>query len=155
MREVSILIKYVCHNCNDLGCDTSKCPVCGSRTEVLESKIFWCTHCNAPSYEEVCTLCNNTCEYIGTDLRPVFPQERLLLEITENNPFKYANSSMWNVGGNHYIIDGNRKNFSYKEIIKNNTPESIIEKLRLHEKRNISYIENFLKKLSHLHQKMV
>ena len=138
------MIKYVCHNCNDLVCDTSKCPVCGSRTEVLESKIFWCTHCNAPSYEEVCTLCNNTCEYIGTDLRPVFPQERLLLEITENNPFKYANSSMWNVGGNHYIIDGNRKNFSYKEIIKNNTPESIIEKLRLHEERNISYIDNFL-----------
>ena len=77
------MIRYVCHNCNDLLCETSVCKVCGNRTEIKESLVFYCKKCNAPSYTEECQLCGTTCNYVGTDLRPVFPEERLLLEATD------------------------------------------------------------------------
>ena len=106
------MIKYICHNCNDHECETSVCPICGKRADLLESVVFWCEHCNAPSFYEICPCCGETCKYIGTDLRPVFPQERLLLEILEGEPFRYSNSAIWNVGSNHYIIDGKKKNIT-------------------------------------------
>ena len=137
------MIKYVCKHCDDLMCETSKCPVCGSRTEILESKIFWCPHCNAPSFDEKCKKCGTECFYIGTDLRPVFPEERLLLEILMGEPFKYANSAVWNVGSNHYIIDGKRKNISYKELKQNNNVEEVISKLDMYSKKNKEYIDLF------------
>lgn len=137
------MIKYVCKHCDDLMCETSKCPVCGSRTEILESEIFWCPHCNAPSFDEKCKKCGTECFYIGTDLRPVFPEERLLLEILMGEPFKYANSAVWNVGSNHYIIDGKRKNISYKELKQNNNVEEVISKLDMYSKKNKEYIDLF------------
>ena len=75
------MIKYLCKRCNDLECETSSCPVCNERTEILSSQIFWCEKCGAPSFFENCTNCGDKCNYIGTDLRPVFPEERLLLEV--------------------------------------------------------------------------
>ena len=137
------MIKYICHNCQDLECETSVCPVCGNRAEILESSVFYCPHCEAPSYDSYCSLCGSECEYIGSDLRPVFPQERLLLEILLGEPFKYANSSVWNVGSNRYVIDGVKKNIPYKELREKNDPIKVIEELKKHEYSNIEYIKDF------------
>lgn len=137
------MIKYVCHNCDDLECETSICPICGKRTEIKESNIFWCENCDAPSFYNICHCCGNKCHYIGTDLRPVFPQERMLLEILEGNPLKYCNSTVWNVGNNHYIIDGQKKSFSYKEFRKNNDPKNVILELKKYENDNKTFIDNF------------
>lgn len=137
------MIKYICHNCQDLECETSVCPVCGNRTEILESAVFYCPHCEAPSYDSICSVCGSECDSIGTDLRPVFPQERLLLEILLGEPFKYANSSVWNVGSNRYVIDGVKKNISYKELREKNNPINVIEELKKHEYNNIQYIDGF------------
>lgn len=52
---------------------------------------------------------------IGSDLRPVFPEERLLLEIMIGEPFKYKNSSVWNAAGNYYYVDGKKLTFSVKQ----------------------------------------
>lgn len=137
------MIKYICHNCQDLECETSVCPVCGNRAEILESAVYYCPHCEAPSYDSYCSICGSECEYIGSDLRPVFPQERLLLEILLGEPFKYADSSVWNVGSNRYVINGIKKNIPYKELREKNDPIKVIENLKKHECDNIKYINNF------------
>ena len=58
-------------------------------------------------------------EYIGTDIRPVFPEERLLLECLRGKPFEFAGHSIWNISGNKYIVDGkwvvNNKEQTYQE----------------------------------------
>lgn len=100
------MIKYVCKSCN-IDCETSECPICHGRAKA-ESRIYWCKNCNVPIYEEKCDICGQEGEYLTTDLRPVFPEERLLLEILIGEPFKYINSSVWNSTGNRYIVDGVR-----------------------------------------------
>lgn len=137
------MIKYVCKKCNDLECETSSCPICNERTEILSSQIFWCSKCGAPSYYAHCTQCGNKCSYIGTDLRPVFPEERLLLEVILKEPFKFANSSIWNVGGSCYIVDGKKLHLSYAKIIKESNVDDIINELNKHFIKNQNFVENY------------
>jgi len=137
------MIKYLCNDCN-LECDTSICPLCNQRTEIIKTEILYCKHCNAPSFERKCQCCNSDCISIGTDLRPVFPQERLLIELLLNQPFKFVNKAVWNAGGNRYIIDGKRVILSFKDLIKNNDPIIIKRKLDELECENQKYIDNFM-----------
>ena len=99
------MIKYSCTNCNNLECETSVCPVCSQRTHISKSEIYWCLNCNIPNYHRICSCCNQEGKYIGTDIRPVFPEERLLMEVLLGEPFKFANKSVWNTSGNNYIVD--------------------------------------------------
>ena len=137
------MLKYVCKKCNDLICETSTCPICKNRAELLESAVYWCSHCNAPSYHSKCEQCGSVCEYIGTDIRPVFPEERLLLEILLDEPFSFAGKAVWNVGSNHYIVNGKRKTISYKDIREKSDVQNIILKLKQYEQQNESYINSF------------
>lgn len=108
------MIKYICKKCN-LNTATSTCPVCGERAEMESSTIYWCDDCNIPLYDEVCPICGKQARRIGSDLRPVFPEERLLLEIMLGEPFKYRNASVWNASGNIYYADGKKVPFSVKQ----------------------------------------
>lgn len=108
------MIKYICKKCN-LNTETSTCPVCGERAEVEISNIYWCDDCNIPLYDEICPICGKQARRIGSDLRPVFPEERLLLEIMLGEPFKYRNASVWNASGNFYYADGKKVPFSVKQ----------------------------------------
>ncbi len=137
------MIKYKCNKCNGLECFASICPNCKERTDLVETSIYYCKHCNAPSFDNKCTVCGNDCELIGSDLRPVFPEERLLLEILIGEPFKYAKSAIWNVGSNHYVIDGVKKNFSYKEMREKNESKDVIEKLEKYSLQNQTYIDSY------------
>lgn len=137
------MIKYNCKNCNNLECETSTCPVCGQRTYIKKSEIFWCYNCNIPNYEEKCSCCNQNGKYIGTDIRPVFPEERLLIEILLGVPFKFADSSVWNTSGNNYIVNGKKIKFVIKDIIKNNDSPKVISLLKKYSDENKKYVENF------------
>lgn len=137
------MLRFICKKCNDLICETSTCPVCEGRAELLESNVYWCTHCNAPSYYPKCENCGSDCESIGTDLRPVFPEERLLLEILLDSPFCFADKSIWNVGSNHYIINGKKKSFSFKFLRTNSDVLDVIAKLKKYGDANRKYIESF------------
>lgn len=108
------MIKYICKKCN-INTETSVCPVCGERAEMESSSIYWCDTCNIPLYDEICPMCGKKAHRIGSDLRPVFPEERLLLEIMIGEPFKYKNSSVWNASGNYYYVDGKKLTFSVKQ----------------------------------------
>lgn len=75
------MITYICEKCG-LKTNTSVCPHCGGgRSAIDKSELFWCSHCNIPTYDEVCPICGNHGKYFTSDARPVFPEERLLLEI--------------------------------------------------------------------------
>lgn len=137
------MIKYICKSCNDLECETSSCPVCNERTEILSSQIFWCSKCGSPSYFDYCAECGEKGQYIGTDLRPVFSEERLLLEIILKEPFKFKNSSVWNVGGSCYIVDGKKLHLSYAKIIKESNIEEIITELNKHNEENQKLIKEY------------
>ncbi|MDD5936765.1 MAG: phosphoadenosine phosphosulfate reductase family protein [Clostridiales bacterium] len=75
------------------------------------SKIYWCHHCNIPIYTGICGLCGQEGSYLTTDLRPVFPEERLLVEITLGKPFAFKNDSVWNGTGNTYFVNGKKIKF--------------------------------------------
>lgn len=119
------MIIYTCHNkeektgkelpCTGRKCETSVCPECGGRADAA-SKIYWCKACQVPLYEEYCSICGEKGTYLATDIRPVFPAERLLLEIILGKPFCYERDSVWNGTGNHYYVNGKKIKFSVKEL---------------------------------------
>lgn len=137
------MIKYVCNNCDNLICESSTCPVCKNRTYIDKSEIYYCKHCNIPLFDNLCSICGNRSEYIGTDIRPVFPQERLLLESIEGKPFKYAGKSVWNTSGNYYFVDGNKIKFSVKDVVNNIDYRKVKKIITENEKENIKYVDSF------------
>lgn len=122
------MIKYVCKKCN-INMETSVCPVCGERSDLLSSTVYWCEGCNIPLYEETCPICGKKAHRIASDLRPVFPEERLLLELMIGEPFKYKNASVWNATGNYYYADGKKIKFSVKQT-KDLNADSIRKQLQ-------------------------
>ncbi len=138
------MIKYSCTNCSNLECETSICPVCGQRTHISKSEIYWCSNCNIPNYDKVCSCCNSEGKYVGTDIRPVFPEERLLLEVLLGEPFKFADKSVWNTSGNNYIVDGKKIKFSIKDVIKKSNTKEIIKILKENEEENNKYSNGFI-----------
>lgn len=99
------MITYLCKNCG-IKTRTSVCPHCGGRSIIDKSELFWCSRCNIPTYDEICPICGNHGRYFATDARPVFPEERLLLEILIGKPFCFEKDFVWNGTGNRYFIDG-------------------------------------------------
>lgn len=102
-----------CKNCN-IETSESVCPICGTgTTEDIPTQVYWCNECKTPIIQEVnqadkgvCHCCGKKIKYMTTDLRPVFPEERLLLEILldiESNSL--VDKSVW-VVNNRYYIDG-------------------------------------------------
>lgn len=141
------MIKYYCDNCK-IESELSECSVCNERTEV-KSEIYWCPNCNVPIYDEYCSECGSKGFKVGTDLRPVFPEERLLLEILIDEPFKFKNSSVWSTSGNAYIVDGVKKRISQKKLMENDS-KKVIDQLNRIKKENSyeafnMYKEKFIK----------
>lgn len=105
------MIRYYCASCNEYS-DVNRCSGCGSERLVPDSRIYWCPECNVPIYDEECCVCGSRGRYIATDIRPVFPEERLLVEILRKNPFEWAGRSVWKAPGARYIVDGESVGFS-------------------------------------------
>ena len=113
------MLKYVCRNDN-IKTKSSTCPVCGERTELEKSDIYWCDNCKVPLFQIECECCSGKGTRITTDMRPVFPEERLLLEILlDKIPGTYEKDSVWNCSGNKYLINGKRIKFSVMNILNN------------------------------------
>lgn len=84
-------MKYYCLNCKIYidHSTTSDCPVCGSRM-INQTKVYWSKKSNVPVVLDIDEV-DDDLLYISSDIRPVFPEERLLIEILWNEPFKYKN----------------------------------------------------------------
>ena len=75
------MIERICPKCK-VPMNGEKCikPNCGCTTEI-SSTIYWCNSCNIPVFEKICPICGNETVYISTDIRPVFPEENLLVSL--------------------------------------------------------------------------
>lgn len=113
-----------CTNCNKITY-SDICEVCGSKTQQeTPVEIYWCDSCRAPIIREVsndhpleCPCCGNKIRYLSKDLRPVFPEERLLLEIIDGKPLAYKSASVW-AADSRYYIDGKSTNLSIDRLKK-------------------------------------
>lgn len=93
------------------------------------STIYWCKKHRIPIFEKKCACCerdyeldgtrfdSDTFKYIGTDIRPVFPEEQLLVGITldKTNPTALMDKSVWH-NGHSYIVDGEKVRLSIDEL---------------------------------------
>lgn len=112
------MIERICPKCK-VPMQGEKCvkPKCGCSTE-MSSTIYWCTNCSIPLYEKECPLCGSEAEYIATDIRPVFPEESLLLSlILDKDPDYFYTKSIW-CGTNSYIVNGQKVKISLSQINK-------------------------------------
>ena len=112
------MIERICPKCKiPMSGESCVNPRCNHLT-VMSSTIYWCEDCNIPIYEKTCPLCGKEGHYIATDVRPVFPEENLLVSlISSGNPFEYQKKSVW-YGSNAYIIDGVKKKISVSKLNK-------------------------------------
>ncbi len=112
------MIERICPKCR-VPMNGEKCikPNCGCNTK-LSSTIYWCDNCNIPIYDDSCPLCGGDGRYVSTDLRPVFPEENVLISIIlSGEPAKYMKCSIWN-GNGLYLIDGKKHKFSITQLNK-------------------------------------
>ena len=133
--------KTVCRHCDDYECESSVCPICGERTELVSTETFWCKSCNAPTTEEICPVCGSSCHYIAANLRPVFPEERLLVEILLDKPMEFKDCSCYSAGGGTYFFDGKKYKLDILHIVQKPV-EPIIKMLKQYEADNAWYCEH-------------
>ena len=101
-----------------------RCPICGATTEEdIPAEIFWCDICDLPviiplssDNKNICPLCSGKMRHLATDIRPVFPEERLLLAALLDKPLGFfINRSVWALNSRYYI-DGKSINVSAKSF---------------------------------------
>lgn len=124
-----------CKSCN-LETNETRCPVCGNDTaEDIPVEVFWCKSCSIPiihlataADKGICPICGKKTSYLSSDLRPVFPEERLLLALLlDKEPAVYMNHSVWAVNSRYYI-DGKSVSIPAKKYAEADT-DSISEKI--------------------------
>ena len=144
-----------CKNCN-IETNEPVCPRCNAETvEDLPVEIYWCHHCKTPVVQNtnqadkgVCPLCGRKTKYLSSDLRPVFPEERLLLELLlGKTPNEYINSSVW-AANSRYYIDGKPFALPAKAFATADT-DNLIESLKKYKGENSydsfnEYIQRFI-----------
>lgn len=111
-----------CTRCNRFT-DINKCPECGGVTlDEPPHVVFWCDSCSIPiiripeSKKTICPICGNSANYLCADLRPVFPEERLLLELLVAKPYAYVNDSVW-ANGSKYYVNGKPHSITLGEMV--------------------------------------
>lgn len=114
------------------------------------AQVNWCASCRIPVFDEnnsvgavcKCPLCHGKTEYLSSDLRPVFPEERLLLELLlEKEPFSLASSSVWN-SANRYYIDGKSVAIS-SSVFRNADCDTLRKKLDEFSKENLEISKKY------------
>ena len=118
-----------CKNCN-IETNDSICPVCGAETaEDLPVEVYWCDRCNIPLIHTAnqigkgsCPICAHKTRYLTADLRPVFPEERLLLALlVGKEPGAFMENSVWAADSRYYIDGGKPINLSTKKLAETDT----------------------------------
>lgn len=124
-----------CVNCQ-IETNDECCPICKNKTrEDVPTDVSWCDKCNIPVQQEVtqadfriCPVCHNKMKHLSTDLRPVFPEERLLIElILGKEPHSWIKKSVW-ASNNRYYVDGKSVSVASK-LFQDTSSDAIIERL--------------------------
>lgn len=145
-----------CRSCN-IETNENLCPICGEITEEdIPVKIYWCRNCKIPIIQTenqadkgFCSICGKKIKKLATDLRPVFPEERLLLEILlKKEPNEFLQKSVW-VNDNRYYIDGESVSLP-NELFQTADADKIAKKLDQYKNENFyqyfnQHIHEFIK----------
>lgn len=121
------MIEKICpvHNVPVYGDKCSK-EGCDARP-VISTTLYWCDYCQIPVFGTkndlyktkkscTCPTCGNECHYIATDMRPVFPEEKLLLCILfDEDSHAFDNISVWNSNSGYYF-NGKKRELSIKDL---------------------------------------
>lgn len=102
------MIERICPKCR-VPMNGEKCikPSCASNT-IMSSTIYWCDECKVPVFDEICPICGKDAHYVATDIRPVFPEENMLISLLlSDDPLRYQKCSVWCNNG-IYIVDGKK-----------------------------------------------
>ena len=134
---------YKCEKCG-IETSTSECPKCHARTTPL-MHIYWSKSKNIPVIDFI-SIENDDYISLASDIRPVFPEERLLIECLLGIPLKYLKSSCWRITNGIYIIDGNKVKIRIKDLI--NVDDNFIrEKYKKYELSNsYEYFDAYITK---------
>ncbi len=131
-----------CRQCN-IETNQDECPRCGGGTEAeVPVQANWCRHCHVPVIQEVnkggaCPLCGGELAYLAQDIRPVFPQERLLVELLLGlAPHELLERSVW-CENSRYYIEGKARAISARTFQEADC-DALIARLQEHEKDNSS-----------------
>ena len=104
-----------------------------------KKRVHWCGQCKTPvitgTPRAVCTLCGAVTKYMCADIRPVFPEERLLIEILLEKPFAFKNAAVWASGRGRYYIDG-KSLLIHKELYNYENADYIRKKLEKYQLNN-------------------
>ncbi|MBS3974130.1 MAG: phosphoadenosine phosphosulfate reductase family protein, partial [Actinobacteria bacterium] len=122
--------------------NSETCELCGNATEQdIPIMVYWCNDCKTPIIKSVnridkniCPLCGKETSYLCADLRPVFPEERLLIEILTAKPLEYINKTVW-AADNRYYIDGESKMIPISAY-KKRSADKIVEQLEKYKDQN-------------------
>ena len=119
--------------------------------------ICWCNQCRVPVIKTHinnfyrCPLCESQITYMSKDIRPVFPEERLLFEIIMGVPNKFIKSSVW-CSNSTYFVNG----VPYKvtsEMWKNINANSVRMDLEKYKGKNsYEYFDKYKKRFILLNQ---
>ena len=110
-----------CNNWN-VEVNDNVCSVCGEEVlKEIQIEVFWCKKCAVPvisfissEHNNVCPLCSERIKQFATDIRPVFPEEKLLLAVLLNKSADFfMEKSLW-ASGSRYYVDGKAFNLSTK-----------------------------------------
>lgn len=125
-----------CKNCN-IETNEKYCPICNAETvEDLPVEIYWCSHCRVPLIQVTnqadkgyCPICKKKSRYLAADLRPVFPEERLLLAILlDRDPKVIMQDSVWAANSRYYI---NGKSIAFpSKLFQNANADAIVKELK-------------------------
>ncbi len=113
------MVERVCPNCK-IPMNVDKCVKTSCQTKtIMSTTLYWCDDCNIPVFEPMCPRCGTVGKYIATDVRPVFPEERVLLALIQGkrHPHCYDTASVW-YGSGAYFINGKKEKISTTEINK-------------------------------------
>jgi len=134
------MIELICPVCN-VPMESDKCikPECQTKT-VMSTTIYWCDECKVPIFDKQCPCCGHEGSYFSTDLRPVFPEEKLLLAIIlkKNDLTCFDKSSIW-CGSSSYIVDGKKLKISLNKI--NSMPLEEIRMIKEKYDNNINKVD--------------
>lgn len=114
------------------------CSVCGYPTisenlgSVDNTVVHYCHNCNTPIIFRAndtllgnCPICNGKADYLAKDMRPIFPEERLLLELLLNEtPGAFEDKSVW-ASNSRYYVNGKPTAFSSSTFREANTDKLI------------------------------
>lgn len=143
-----------CTRCNRYT-DNNKCPECGRETlEEAPHVVYWCDTCKVPvihvpvGNKTTCPTCGNEAKYLCADIRPVFPEERLLFELLAAEPYAYIHESVWAIGSKYYV-NGEPHNITIAEILSFD-PKAIRKQLDCYSPSNDDtafrhYVKKFVK----------